>query len=190
MGKTPKDSKLNLKWSRSIYEQIIRPALINLAERQYEYLHTSLIAYLPEKAAAYNDPESKMGKLFREGRAWLSGQDLKHYLSMDDVIDPRYRDRLGPSAGSKANSETPVIFAIARGLSIPAPMGFHGGIPGSIAQSEIVKNVLDSGRGYNSTSSDVQMHRNILEECSGKGPEGDALRTLCEGALMYKLMWR
>lgn len=191
MGQSPKDSQLKLKWSHSIYEQIIRPALINLAERQYEYLHTSLVAYLPAKAAAYNGANSKIGKTFREARRWLANHELKQYLSMDDVIDPRYREQLGPSAGSKAANDTPVIFAIADGLKIPAPSALAGGAPGSLQQSYMTKNMtLASARKYGSTSPQFQRQMNLMEECAGKGPYGDGLRTLCESAYFYDLLKR
>lgn len=191
MGQSPKDSNLNLKWSHSIYEQIIRPALINLAARQYEYLHTSLVAYLPARAAAYNNPNSKMGKAFREARAWLANHELKQYLSMDDVIDPEYRRVLGPSAGSKAMKETPVIFALANDLSIPAPLALEGGVPKSEKQSEIVREAtMMSLKRFGSSSPAVQRHMNLLEECANKGAEGQALRNIGEAAMMYELIKR
>ena len=191
MGQSPKDKSLNLKWSHSIYEQIIRPSLINLASRQYEYLHTSVVAYLPKNAAAYNDEKSILGKTFRDAREWLAQSELKQYLSMDDVIDPEYRARLGPSAGSKASKETPVIFALADGLTIPAPRALDGGAPGAEQQSQILRGVtMQVARRYGSSSPLVQGHMNVLEECAGRGPEGQGLRTLCEGAIMYDLLRR
>jgi len=187
----PRDKNLKLPWSSSAYELIIRPACINLAKRQYEFLHTSAIAYLPENAAAYSNPKTTMGKAFREMRRHMARSSLKQYISLADVTDPDYRRALGSSAGQKAGPETNNIFGIVHGLSIPEAKQSAGGIPNSNGVSDqIAQFTLNSARKYGTSHPDVVRHLNLIEECEGRGPDAQALRTAYEGMMLFDLMQR
>lgn len=47
------DTNPHMPWGRSIFECVIKPAVMDLARRQYQFLDTTLIAYLPPRAGAY-----------------------------------------------------------------------------------------------------------------------------------------
>lgn len=187
----PRDKDLKINWRDSVYELIIRPACINLAKRQYEYLHTSAVAYLPPNARAYRDRSSTIGKAFIDMRKTLNNSGMKQYISLDDVIDKEYRDALGISAGAKATGDTPVLFALVDGLTIPPPMLPEGGVPNSGNISHLAQSMtLEGARKYGSSNPQYQRHMSILEECRGRGPEGQALRVACEGAMLFDYMLR
>jgi len=103
-----RDKDPHMPWDRSIFERIIKPAVMSLAKRQYQFLDTTLIAYLPERAGAYYrwNQFNKSGYdgvkpyannivgRFYENRRELLNSNRRHGVDLRLVIDAEYRKAL------------------------------------------------------------------------------------------------
>lgn len=100
------DKKPHMPWSQSIFECVIKPAVMDLARRQYQFLDTSLIAYLPAHAGAYfrwsgnkyyadgKPYQNNIVARFYENRRALLTSGKRMNIDLRMVIDPEYRQAL------------------------------------------------------------------------------------------------